>query len=403
MANTLTGLIPTIFTALDTVSREQVGFIPAVSRNAKADAAAKDQTVTAPVAPPATTVDITPGATAPNDGDQTIGTVDVKITKSKMAPVKWNGEEQLALGPAGTYNTILADQFKQAFRALANEMDADLAALYFASSRAVGTAGTAPFGIAGDLSDAANARQILSDNGSGTLLISRTADQLTELSAATQSLFDSAAEIMRTGFGEQSAIYKVAFAASKAFAIADSMVKIQQAIASGAVSAPYPANIIAMASIAAQTASIVSNIQAVSGVGFASGGYTGPGGKYQPAGIVHKGEYVFDQASTNRIGVSQLEALRNGQPLDATLGRTGFGTGVQNVNSDNRRQTTVHAPINQEFHLQGITPEQLSATLNQNNRQLSRQLKGELTKEVTMPQGAFGNALKGNYTRHGPR
>lgn len=228
------------------------------------------------------------------------------------------------------------------------------------------------------------------------------AQKNTIISAATQSLFDSTAEIMRTGFGEQSAIYKVAFAASKAFAIADSMVKIQQAIASGAVSAPYPANIIAMASIAAQTASIVSNIQAVSGVGFASGGYTGPGGKYQPAGIVHKGEYVFDQASTNRIGVSQLEALRNGQPLDATLGRTGFGTGVQNVNSDNRRQTTVHAPINQEFHLQGITPEQLSATLNQNNRQLSRQLKGELTKEVTMPQGTFGNALKGNYTRHGP-
>ncbi len=229
------------------------------------------------------------------------------------------------------------------------------------------------------------------------------AQKNTIISAATQSLFDSTAEIMRTGFGEQSAIYKVAFAASKAFAIADSMVKIQQAIASGAVSAPYPANIIAMASIAAQTASIVSNIQAVSGVGFASGGYTGPGGKYQPAGIVHKGEYVFDQASTNRIGVDQLEALRNGQPLDATLGRTGFGTGVQNVNSDNRRQTTVHAPINQEFHLQGITPEQLSATLNQNNRLLSRQLKGELTKEVTMPQGAFGNALKGNYTRHGPR
>ncbi|HIF7444122.1 TPA: phage tail length tape measure family protein, partial [Klebsiella pneumoniae] len=120
------------------------------------------------------------------------------------------------------------------------------------------------------------------------------AQKNTIISAATQSLFDSTADIMRTGFGEQSAIYKVAFAASKAFAIADSMVKIQQAIASGAVSAPYPANIIAMASIAAQTASIVSNIQAVSGVGFASGGYTGPGSKYQPAGIVHKGEYVFD-------------------------------------------------------------------------------------------------------------
>ncbi|WP_409034377.1 phage tail length tape measure family protein [Raoultella ornithinolytica] len=225
------------------------------------------------------------------------------------------------------------------------------------------------------------------------------AQKNTIISAATQSLFDSTAEIMRVGFGEQSAMYKVAFAASKAFAIADSMVKIQQAIASGAVSAPYPANIIAMASIAAQTASIVSNIQSIGAVGFASGGYTGPGGKYQPAGIVHKGEYVFDQASTNRIGVTQLEALRNGQPLDATLGRSGYGTGVQNVNSDNSRRTTVHAPISQEFNLQGVTPEQLNATLNQNNRQLTRQLKGDLTKEVMTPQGSFGNALKSRYVR----
>ncbi|HIH9858384.1 phage tail protein [Klebsiella pneumoniae] len=227
------------------------------------------------------------------------------------------------------------------------------------------------------------------------------AQKNTIISAATQSLFDSTAEIMRTGFGEQSAIYKVAFAASKAFAIADSMVKIQQAIASGAVSAPYPANIIAMASIAAQTASIVSNIQAVSGVGFASGGYTGPGGKYQPAGIVHKGEYVFDQASTNRIGVSQLEALRNGQPLDATLGKPGFGTGVQNVSSS--QKTIVHAPIVQNNNLQGITPEQLSTTLNQNNglmsKQLSKQIKSEMASEVISPKGEFGKALKSRYVR----
>lgn len=168
MSNTLTGLIPTIYTALDIVSREQVGFIPAVARNTKADAAAKDQTVTAPVAPVAVTEDIVPGPSAPNTGDQNIGTVDVKITKSKMAPVKWNGEEQLALGPAGTYNTILADQFTQAFRALANEVDADLGALYYGTSRAVGTAGTTPFGIKDDLSDAANARKVLEQNGSPT-------------------------------------------------------------------------------------------------------------------------------------------------------------------------------------------------------------------------------------------
>ncbi|HDS8637790.1 TPA: phage tail length tape measure family protein [Klebsiella variicola] len=228
------------------------------------------------------------------------------------------------------------------------------------------------------------------------------AQKNTIISAATQSLFDSTAEIMRTGFGEQSAIYKVAFAASKAFAIADSMVKIQQAIASGAVSAPYPANIIAMASIAAQTASIVSNIQAVSGVGFASGGYTGPGGKYQPAGIVHKGEYVFDQASTNRIGVSQLEALRNGQPLDATLGRTGFGTGVQNVNSDNSSKTTIHVPIEQHFHTPpGVTPDQMALSMAQTQKRATTEALDQVAAQLLRGDGKVGKAMRSKYPGRG--
>lgn len=228
------------------------------------------------------------------------------------------------------------------------------------------------------------------------------AQKNTIISAATQSLFDSTADIMRTGFGEQSAIYKVAFAASKAFAIADSMVKIQQAIASGAVSAPYPANIIAMASIAAQTASIVSNIQAVSGVGFASGGYTGPGSKYQPAGIVHKGEYVFDQAPTNRIGVSQLEALRNGQPLDATLGRTGFGTGVQNVNSDNSSKTTIHAPIEQHFHTPpGVTPDQMALSMAQTQKRATTEALDQVAAQLLRGDGKVGKAMRSKYSGRG--
>ena len=46
-------------------------------------------------------------------------------------------------------------------------------------------------------------------------------------------------------------------------------------------------------------------------LGFAAGGYTGPGGKYEPAGVVHRGEYVFDQAAVRAAGgPSALDALR---------------------------------------------------------------------------------------------
>jgi len=168
MANTLTNLIPTLYTALDKVSREQIGFATAVARDAKADGAAVGQTVTSHVTSAITLTDIEPGVTAPNDGDQNIGTVDVKITKAKMAPIKWNGEEQLAVGPTGQYNKILADQFAQGFRALANEVDSDLGSLFIGTSRAAGKARTTPFGQKDDLSDFANALKILEENGTPT-------------------------------------------------------------------------------------------------------------------------------------------------------------------------------------------------------------------------------------------
>jgi tape measure domain-containing protein len=43
---------------------------------------------------------------------------------------------------------------------------------------------------------------------------------------------------------------------------------------------------------------------------YAEGGWTGPGGKYKPAGVVHAGEYVFDAESTRKIGVGNLDAMR---------------------------------------------------------------------------------------------
>lgn len=163
MANTLTGLIPTLYQALDIVSREMVGFIPAVTRNTSAESAAKDQTITIPVAPASSASDITPGLYAADAGDQTIGNTTMTISKSRAVPIRWNGEQQRSI--SGQYGNILRDQFTQAFRTLVNEVEADLAGLYVASSRAYGTAGTTPFGTAADFSDFAQAKKILEDNG----------------------------------------------------------------------------------------------------------------------------------------------------------------------------------------------------------------------------------------------
>lgn len=44
-------------------------------------------------------------------------------------------------------------------------------------------------------------------------------------------------------------------------------------------------------------------------LGFATGGYTGDGGKYEPAGVVHRGEYVINAESTKRVGLGLLNRL----------------------------------------------------------------------------------------------
>jgi len=165
MANTLTGLVPTIYAGLDVVSRELIGFIPNIQRDAKAESGAVGQTVRSPVVPAIATENITAGNTPADSGDQTQGYVDLSITKSKAAPIRWTGEEQLSVTKDGVINTILVDQFSQAFRALANEVETDIAGLHIAASRAYGTAGTTPFGTAADLSDLAQANKILDDNG----------------------------------------------------------------------------------------------------------------------------------------------------------------------------------------------------------------------------------------------
>ena len=163
MANTLTSLTPDLYQALDTVSRELVGFIPSVTLDSGVERAAVGQTIRSFVTPASTASNITPGVTAPNDGDQVIGNQNMTISKARGVPVRWNGEEQRGMNSGPGYNTILRDQFAQAMRTLTNEMETDLATLYATTSRAYGTAGTTPF--ASDLSDTAQVLKILKDNG----------------------------------------------------------------------------------------------------------------------------------------------------------------------------------------------------------------------------------------------
>lgn len=166
MSNTLTNLIPTIYVARDIVLRELTGFIPAVTMDASGEAAAKDETIRWPVTPVVSAGNITPAATGPDPSAQTQGSDTMSISKSRSASFFWEGEEQKGLG--GLYNKILADQFAQAMRTLVNEVEADLAALYVAASRAYGTAGTAPFDSTNKLAFTAQLLKILEDNGAPT-------------------------------------------------------------------------------------------------------------------------------------------------------------------------------------------------------------------------------------------
>lgn len=160
----LTPLIPSLYAALDVVSRELVGAIPAATRDATADRAALGQSVVSFRTPAATATDITPGVTPPNDGDQTLGNTEVKITKSRRVPFRWTGEESRGANSGAGARAIQGDQIQQAIRTLVNEMEVDVVnAARVASSRAWGTAGTTPF--ATDLSDPAQLRKILDDNG----------------------------------------------------------------------------------------------------------------------------------------------------------------------------------------------------------------------------------------------
>ena len=164
--NTLTGLIPEIYEALDIVSRELTGMIPSATLNASANTAAVGQAIRVDIEPEGNGGDVTPAMVVPDPTGQTSGFTDIIITKSRFREFGFNGEDQKGLNTGAGYGTVRANRIAQAIRKLTNEVEADLCGLQSTFSRAHGTAGTTPFGTANDYTDASNALKILKDNGS---------------------------------------------------------------------------------------------------------------------------------------------------------------------------------------------------------------------------------------------
>lgn len=159
------------------------------------------------------------------------------------------------------------------------------------------------------------------------------ARQLAQLSAA-ESIFGDLADITKTFAGEQSGLYKAMFAVQKAAAIAQSMVAIQTGIAMAAAN-PFPMNLVAMASVAAATASIVGNIAAI---GMAHDGIDSV--PETGTWLLQKGERVTTAQTSAKLDRT-LNAIQAGN-IDRSGNSSGGGTTIHQtitVNGDASQQT----------------------------------------------------------------
>lgn len=164
MSNILTNLIPDLYQGLDEVSRELVGFIPSVARNSSAERAAIGENIYVPISTALSSADVVPGMQVPEPADFAVDGVSIVINKSKAVSFGLTGEEYKGLNNGMGANYIMNENFKQAIRALTNEIELDIAAeAALHASRSHGSAGTTPF--ATNLKDAAEVRKILDDNG----------------------------------------------------------------------------------------------------------------------------------------------------------------------------------------------------------------------------------------------
>ncbi|MDW9600427.1 tail length tape measure protein [Sinorhizobium meliloti] len=135
-----------------------------------------------------------------------------------------------------------------------------------------------------------------------------------------------------------------------------------------------------------------AQLAATGGIGlFDKGGFTGTGGKYTPAGIVHKGEYVFDAAAVSRIGVPTLERLRGyanggmvGAPRAPRL--NGRGTSANSNVQPGILQVQISGASGDE-HIRTLVKQGVGEGLSQYNENQRRGGFGTMQSRYTSQKG----------------
>lgn len=164
MANVLTDLAADIYKAADMVGRELTGFIPSATINAGSERAALNDPVRSHFTRAVSVGTITASMTVPEGTDQTVDSKTMTLNTTASVKIPWTGEDMRHVQNGSGFETIYGDQVRQAIRAIVNQIEVAMwTAAYQGSSRAYGTAGTAPFASA--FTELSQIRKILADNG----------------------------------------------------------------------------------------------------------------------------------------------------------------------------------------------------------------------------------------------
>lgn len=120
-------------------------------------------------------------------------------------------------------------------------------------------------------------------------------------------------------------------------------------------------------------------------VDFSGGGFTGDGGKYEPKGVVHGGEFVFSKESVNKIGLENLNRLHKGYSAGGFVGNAGNPSGGSGV------------VINQTFQIESGAniDEQMIKKLQYEMRKEAMKISENISLKTIGDQKRSGGILRG--------